>query len=711
MSTLPINLVFASDNNFLKYTATTLLSVLQTMKTNRALSVYILTDRPLGSARLEKVERLKKVRDFNLFNLIVDASQFQNIRTTPGISLATFYRLRMHEVLPSHTTRALYLDSDVIVRTCISALYDTDMQGALFAGVQDSLSYAYAEKFGFDRRAPHINAGVTVVDVAALRKADFNHRVDTYLAQHRYLITLGDQQIINCAFNKEIRYVPATWNVHGSMFDKAWRTKNIGINNSFTLAEIEAAVNDPGIVHYTFKRKPWVSIEHPKAWEWWNVAVKTPFFSNSDVPAEAVAAPKEKPKSVRKPSSPAKKAYGYLKSIVLLRQTRLKIDRLEKEVKPTKQNTITPHQLLVDQSGRLLSEIGNMYEHEEFDASSFVQTLPELSRFLTNGEQKDIDGGFHENLKTILRTPNIRRTLNLSEADFVLILVQRLRQDLFWTVLNAARYYQKKPIFAETTFFGAFATYFNTKAPPMMRRSFGYILDDMGYYFDARSPSRLEQYLNSEKSVLSTDQIQRSKRLIDMIIREGITKYNFSSSQPQKVDFPRNSVLVVDQKRGDASIEFAAADAETFSYMIQCAINENPHSTIFLKPHPDNMGEVDVHMDKRVKILPAGCRLTDALDHCERVYVVSSQAGFEAILRGKHTEVFGLPFYAGWGLTNDRQRLPRRKRRITIEELFHAACIKHSVYVNPQTGHLIEIEDAFNMIRRLTEDASRQQAA
>jgi capsular polysaccharide export protein len=107
--------------------------------------------------------------------------------------------------------------------------------------------------------------------------------------------------------------------------------------------------------------------------------------------------------------------------------------------------------------------------------------------------------------------------------------------------------------------------------------------------------------------------------------------------------------------------------------------------------------------DTRVRLLPDGCRLTDALDQCDRVYVVSSQVGFEAILRGKRTEVFGLPFYAGWGLTNDRQTLPRRQRRITVEELFHAACIKHSVYVNPETGSLIEIEDALDMITALKE--------
>lgn len=715
MSQAPINVVFASDENFLKYTATTLVSILKNMKTDRNLSVFVMTDAEISREGLEGISKLFRIRNFKFTNLIVDASQFAKIKTTPGISLATYYRLVMHDLLPADVDRVLYLDSDIIVRKCISEIYDTDLTGYLFAGVQDSISKRYNDKFGAPLEAPHINAGVTLVNVRAVRDANFSDRINRYLDSHKYLITLGDQQIINGAFQREIKYIPATWNVHGSMFDRQWRSKNVGINNTFTKAEIDAAVEDPAVIHYTFKRKPWMSSEHPRTKEWFAYAQLTPFFEATSLGSIQSVAKASAPSTAPKPSA-KKKAFGfsthrflgYLKSIQELRTTRLTVNKLLGDVdslgnRPVPQS-LTPYYLIEEQSARLLGEIGAMQSGKSFDAETYVKNLPEYQHFYTNGEPKDLDGGFHENLKTILKTPDIRRDLDLSETDAVVMMVQRLRQDLFWKALYAARYYGRDIVFAETTFFGAFATYFDKGAPSLFRRSFGYILDDMGYYFDARNPSRLEMFLNSDAAQLPRQEEMRARRLIDRIVAEGITKYNYSSSPSHPMVLPQGSVLVVDQKQGDASIEFAAATSRTFDLMIDAAIRENPEASVYLKPHPDNMGKKPKSIHPRVKMVPEDVSVVSVLDQCEKVYVVSSQVGFEALLRGKEVHVFGLPFYSGWGLTKDRQKLPRRTYRRTVEELFHAACIRHSVYINSDIGKIVPIEDAFDwMLSKLVD--------
>ena len=43
------------------------------------------------------------------------------------------------------------------------------------------------------------------------------------------------------------------------------------------------------------------------------------------------------------------------------------------------------------------------------------------------------------------------------------------------------------------------------------------------------------------------------------------------------------------------------------------------------------------------------------------LYTVTSQMGFEALLWGRPVRVFGLPFYAGWGLTRDALAAPSRR--------------------------------------------------
>jgi capsular polysaccharide export protein len=67
------------------------------------------------------------------------------------------------------------------------------------------------------------------------------------------------------------------------------------------------------------------------------------------------------------------------------------------------------------------------------------------------------------------------------------------------------------------------------------------------------------------------------------------------------------------------------------------------------------------------------------------VHVMTSLAGFEALLRGKKVFCYGLPFYAGWGLTSDAVPHPRRTRRLTLDELVAGALIEYPLYFS-RTG-------------------------
>ena len=71
------------------------------------------------------------------------------------------------------------------------------------------------------------------------------------------------------------------------------------------------------------------------------------------------------------------------------------------------------------------------------------------------------------------------------------------------------------------------------------------------------------------------------------------------------------------------------------------------------------------------------------LKQADEVYCVSSQMGFEALLLGKPVHCYGMPFYAGWGATDDILSCPRRKARRTVLEIFTAAYMLYSRYIDP----------------------------
>lgn len=88
-------------------------------------------------------------------------------------------------------------------------------------------------------------------------------------------------------------------------------------------------------------------------------------------------------------------------------------------------------------------------------------------------------------------------------------------------------------------------------------------------------------------------------------------------------------------------------------------------------------------------------RLLDAVDE---VQVMTSLAGFEALLRGKAVTCYGQPFYAGWGLTTDIVPPARRSRRLTLSELIAGALIVYPRYFDRQGQGVITPESALDQL-------------
>src|SRR5690606_24218845 len=71
----------------------------------------------------------------------------------------------------------------------------------------------------------------------------------------------------------------------------------------------------------------------------------------------------------------------------------------------------------------------------------------------------------------------------------------------------------------------------------------------------------------------------------------------------------------------------------------------------------------------------------------DEVHVITSLAGFEALLHGKAVTTHGTPFFAGWGLTQDlAPPSPRRGVARTLDELVAAVLLRYPPYLDPLTN-------------------------
>jgi capsular polysaccharide export protein len=106
-------------------------------------------------------------------------------------------------------------------------------------------------------------------------------------------------------------------------------------------------------------------------------------------------------------------------------------------------------------------------------------------------------------------------------------------------------------------------------------------------------------------------------------------------------------------------------------------------------------------------VLPAGSGPA-VLAAVDEVHTLTSLTGFEALLRELPVVTYGAPFYAGWGLTVDRVRLPRRTRRLSLDQLVAGALILYPAYVDPVTGLPCDAETAVSRLCEARERASER---
>lgn len=235
--------------------------------------------------------------------------------------------------------------------------------------------------------------------------------------------------------------------------------------------------------------------------------------------------------------------------------------------------------------------------------------------------------------------------------------------------------------------------------------------DDIGIYYDATSQSRLEKILSEHK--FDNELIQESKWCIDFITTHNISKYNnapnISKNLIQKYELENsNNILIIAQTDGDASLVYGLGDKFSTIDMIDAAIKENPNSNILLKIHPDVLSgkkksDINIsNLDSKIKIIAEDINPISLLKHINKVYTKTSGIGFEALMCGCECVCFGMPFYAGWGLSDDRVQAPlRRNRTLSIEELFAGAYILYAKYIDAYTGQNTTLKRVLPQINTL----------
>ena len=224
-----------------------------------------------------------------------------------------------------------------------------------------------------------------------------------------------------------------------------------------------------------------------------------------------------------------------------------------------------------------------------------------------------------------------------------------------------------------------------------------WVKDSRGIYYDATSPSDLEDLLATRR--FETREKDRAHTLQARLVFAGLTKYNVGSGTWLRPANARRVILVPGQVESDAAIRLGTNRITTNLELVKAVRAAEPDAFIVYKPHPDvtaglrRQGPGEVAIGEWCNQVVTSADMHQLLDQVDEVHTMTSLAGFEALLRGKKVVTYGMPFYAGWGLTEDRDMLPataqRRGRKLALEELVCGCLILYPLYAD-RAGRLLE---------------------
>lgn len=225
------------------------------------------------------------------------------------------------------------------------------------------------------------------------------------------------------------------------------------------------------------------------------------------------------------------------------------------------------------------------------------------------------------------------------------------------------------------------------------------VFDKSGLYYNPKKTSDIEQILNTYNFAKDIELKTHAESVLELIIKLKISKYNPPNIYRDTSLKLKKRILVIGQVDNDASIRYGNPEGWTMEDMVRLAKYENPNSEVLYRPHPEiykgfqESKFKSINVQYFAKVISPDEHIIDIIERVDQVYTITSLTGLEALLRGKKVTVLGKPFYAGWGLTDDRSvfKPENRMRKLELWELFAASYLIYPRYLNASNKELSAI--------------------
>ncbi len=256
------NITCSTDENYVQHCLAMLCSLFENNKSHH-MTVHLLhNDLPIDSQSLIR-ELCEKYNNDILF-YDIDLSSFSRVSIKHSeLSIATFFRIILPELIDSSIEKILHLDCDVIVLKDLSSLFDLDLSHFGVAAVKDStpLNDAHRQIMGLQLDDKAFCAGVLLINLKYWRQNNCQQNMLEYANENSNNLFMEDQDVLNHEFRGKwfqlpYKYGYAPMTIANLDRDQKW-------------SDILEYAFEPSIIHYATHVKPWLDIRIPDDTYYW----------------------------------------------------------------------------------------------------------------------------------------------------------------------------------------------------------------------------------------------------------------------------------------------------------------------------------------------------------------------------------------------------------------------------------------------------------
>ena len=265
-----MNVLFSSDNNYARHLGVAIYSLLSHNTSIPLIRIYVI-DNNISLDNITKLNQL--ISSFGNAEMILIPfrkwADSLHLNMMWPISLSSYARLFVADMLPLDVNRVLYMDCDMLVREKISELWSTDLGENLIGAVQDQVSETAKTRIGLDPSEQYFNAGLLLIDLKKWRNARIGDKCVRFIEAHDGQVMHHDQGVLNGVLKNQWVRLPLKFNVmtiHYMMSQKRILSFFREKSSFYDKEEIDEAKLQPVILHYTpsFTSHPWeCNCKHP----------------------------------------------------------------------------------------------------------------------------------------------------------------------------------------------------------------------------------------------------------------------------------------------------------------------------------------------------------------------------------------------------------------------------------------------------------------